>query len=238
VSDIAEFESLRTYDANTPVLFAKIMEGMIFNSFRGPHYKKLLVGNITSAKIIRQSSAIHPADGTFLKLMYNTKKATPAFITDATLKSAVVGKGVLIRYVVGQNWSKPAVTKSKLRVLENYTPVDAAELAQLITIPCCKDSAEGYPISWASESLWQIYYDANMVEFAKRSVVVKLLAAEGYITIPTQTHAEFRWSGWRNITIPLKSITWTSKDVPELERLLANGHYSEMAQKQLTLMGH
>ena len=92
--------------------------------------------------------------------------------------------------------------------------------------------------SWASQSLWQIYRDARTVELAKRSAVVKLLAIQGYVSVPTSTYAYFVYSGSPEVYIYLDHADWSADDVPALRRLAGNPYYAAAAQRQLSAMGY
>ncbi|MDR3558567.1 MAG: hypothetical protein P4L61_03480, partial [Candidatus Pacebacteria bacterium] len=205
VSLIATFDSEKHYTASTtgPVL-DMIFWGMVDNN--GAYLsegltKRLVGGTITAAKIKTEASAASYAyDGALLELLFYTKENVPVEATDAGLRSDVggaKGKGTAIKASIANLWKNKAITANLTECLEGYPPDEAVVLVNVISTPWFNSSKKVYEntdATWASQSYQQICHDARMVELAKRSVAVKLLAEQGYVQIPTVTYAVFEWS--------------------------------------------
>jgi len=229
------------YDYNSPYLSSYLTEGL----------KKRLIGGKSSEKIKKEAAAAeYPADGQLLELLYYTRQSGPqAFITDDDLRRKIGGKngtGAAIKKSIVKLWKNKDITTNLIECLEGYPPETASLLADIIARTYYSDAAGTYEntdTSWASESLWSIYRAARLVELAKRSVVVKLLADNGYLQIPTVAYAEFEWSQgyygydkWPDVPIYLDPVVWTEDDVPGLQRLLGNPDYAVWAAEQLARM--
>lgn len=244
ISLISTFESQWKY--NTPeansVELSNIYKGMIMNNDTGGSegLKKRLVGSLSTARMKLQCSAVGDTnEGQLLALMYYTRQSpVPAFIEDTGLRSRVGKNGTGILKSEDTFWKNPEIADC-ITALEAYPPQTAAILVQVIAKTWYQGSAKIYEdtyTSWASESLWQIYDDIRTVELARHSAVVKLLANEGLVTLPTVTYADFIYSGWQPIPIDIPPATWTGADLAELVRLLGNPYYKLAAQRQLTNM--
>jgi len=247
-----------------PILDA-ILQGLIANDGAPPGanpedgisdsegLKKRLVGSSSTSRIQKQAAAaMEGGDGRLLELLYYTAQSTvPAFMDDDTLRSQVGGKkgtGAAIKKAIAKFWTNKSITTNLIECLEDYPPAQAAVLVDVISATWYRSSAHVYEqttTSWASQSYWQIYHDGREIELAKRSVVVKLLAGQGYLTLPQQTDAQFIWSQgyygytkWPDIPIYWDPITWSASDVPGLIRLLGNTHYGAAARAELTALGY
>lgn len=262
ISLITAFDKEKHYGTNTtgPILDL-IIYGMVDNdyyysdneySYLSEGLKKRLL-HVSSGKIKEEAAtAEYPQDGKLLELLFYTRQAAPnSFITDDDLRSKVGGKngtGASIKKSVEKFWKSKYITDNLVDCLEGYPPETSAVLADIISRTWYSDDANVYEntdTSWASQSLWCIYRDARLVELAKRSAVVKLLADHGYIVIPTVAYAEFWWSQgyygydeWPNIPIYLDEVVWSYADVPDLQRLLVNPDYAQWAAEQLAIMGY
>jgi hypothetical protein len=255
VTLIGTFDKEKQYvESTTGPILDLIIQGMIDNDgvYLAEGLKWRLVGNISSTRVKNGAAAAeYPDDGKLLELLFYTGQSVPAFITDADLRSRVggiKGNGTAIKKSVESFWKNKDITTNLIECLEGYPPETAAVLVDVISRTWYSGVAKIYEntdVSWASESLWAIYHDVREVELAKRSVVVKLLAENGYIEIPTVTYAEFIWSQgeygyakWPDIAIDLDPVTWSEADVPDLQRLLGNPYYRSFAQSLLTNMGY
>lgn len=263
---IRTFEKQKTYtNSVTGPMLEQIVQGLIQNDGLPPGsnpsdgigdsegLKKRLVGSAGPAKIRAQAdAALTPGDGNLLQLLYYTRQSVvPAFLTDAQFRGLVGGKngnGATIKTSIARFWNNQNISNNFIECLESFPAPQAAVLVDVISATWYRGSAgiyENTVTSWASQSCWQIYHDGREVELAKRSVVVKLLANQGYLTLPTVTYAQFIWSQgyygydvWPDIPINWDIVGWTQADIPNLTRLLNNPYYSTAAQAELnTLTG-
>lgn len=244
MATIVSFEKMKNYGPSTtgPIL-ASILDGMIANNcvYGYPGFKSKLL-NVSETKVLKQAvSAIDDCDGEMLALLFYTRQTTPSWITDKNLQNRVGDHGGNLKKSVVDKWSIPELNTGLITVLEEYPPGTAAILVDIISQPYWSNPARTYEltaVSWASESLWQIYYDIRLVELAKRSVVVKLLNDFNYICVPSVTYAEYRYSGWPDKPIYLDPVYWSYNDVTDLIRLLDNPMYCNMARYELHAMGY
>jgi len=226
-------------------MLSSIIFGMVANDldYLSEGLKRRLLSYSTAAKILKQAAAAeYPANGDLLKLLFYSRQNTVAvFITDAGLKSLVGAHGGSILYAERGFWKNKDINQTNvIRALEGYPPATAVVLVDVISRTWYRAGTQNYEdidTSWASQSLWQIYCDVREVELAKRSTVVKLLAFEGYLEIPTVTYAEFDWSGWASTPIYLDTVSLSSADIPDLTRLTTNPYYGVMATKALQSLG-
>ncbi len=226
--------------APTADALPRIIRGLMDNYYyeKSEGFKRELVGNISPGKIeIMARTARCKQDGDFLRLLYITKQNLPPFLTYNGLEARVGKKGGPVKSVVKSFWKNKKI-KDLVGCLEDYPPEDAARLVDIICQPWYKGVQcsyfEVYP-SQASESLWDIYFDIRLVELAKRSLIVRLLGAEGMIGIPWATYAYFDCG--RGVTfIPLDKVTICTEDIPELKRLLCNPYYGRLAGEYLEML--
>ncbi len=217
-----------------------IVQGLIDHHSSGGTIKRNLFLRVKASVLKKEFKAADPEHGELLRLLYYSKQEVPYFITDRNLKSRVPKKGKSLRARIARNMGSKNIV-SRLHLLEDYNPQDAAALVEVIAQPWYSrskswgDDIDPNP-SWASTSLWTIYHQARLAELAKRSVLIRLLTEEGLVPLPDSVDAYFTWSGMPNITIDLRFVHWTDKDRPELERLLTNSRYSAFAQRQLDRM--
>ena len=246
---IKAFERAPTYTpATTGALLTEILYDMSYwepvPMSEGLKYR--LIGNVSRSKFLGQLNGVDdPADGLLMLLMYDTQQGIPINMRDTALKSKASNNGASIKNIVQRVWNKPEIANAQLtQCLEAYDPRTSAALARTICKPFYAPASPTYENTspyWASQSMFKIHYDMNLVELAKRSVVVKLLRDHGYVNVPTTTYAEFIYSGWPNMTITLGSVTWGQNDIAVLERLCAtdtyNSYYGYWAWQQLRNMG-
>lgn len=219
---------------------------IIYNIGRYSHmadsewFKRELVGYSSARRIALQArSAEYEYEGDLLRLLYITRQSLPSFVTDSGLKARVGKKGGPVNDAAQRVWRGNGI-RDLARCLESYPPEKAARLAQVICQTWYKGAPKNYVEvwpSWASESLSDVYFDIRMVELAKRSIVVKILGAEGLLGIPSATYAHFVWSGRASVYIPLDDVGICHKDIPDLERLVGHPFYGELARKYLALLG-
>lgn len=255
-----EKQKVNTNKVTGPML-DQIVEGLIQNDGLPPGsnpsdgigdsegLKKRLVGGAGTTKI-RAQAALTPSDGNLLQLLYYTRQSVvPAFITDDQLRGLIGGKngtGAAIKSSMSKFWNNQNISNNFIECLEGFPSAQAAVLVDVISATWYRGSAGVYEktiTSWASQSCWQIYHDGREVELAKRSAVVKLLANQGYLTLPTVTYAQFIWSQgyygydkWPDIPIYWDTVSWSQADIPDLTRLLSNPYYSAAAQVELNAL--
>ena len=241
---ITTFESQKTYSPSTtgPML-NQIIQGLAANYANDGLYaglEKRLVGSLSTTKMkLQAAGAENNADAQFLAMLYYASQSVvPAQITDDNLKSRVGKDGKGLIKAEETFWKNSNLTNG-YGAFEQYSPAMAGILASVVAMTWYQGAAKVYENTsptWASESLWQIYSKIRLVELAKHSTVLKLLAQEGYLDLPTFTRAHFEWSGMPDIWINLTFVHWTSNDLAELVRLLDNPYYKPMAQRQLVQM--
>jgi hypothetical protein len=164
-------------------------------------------------------------------------------LNEKALKRIVGADGSAIKSSVARAWQKNEVGNSFIDVLEEFSPEINIEMIDLISQPYFNSKAPIYKntlVTYASQSLFEVYYNVRLIELTKRSVVVKLLATYGYINIPRTTSAEFRISGDPKIVIFLDDVSWDEYDVPGLQSLVEsnNPYYGNAAAAQLHSMGY
>ena len=247
IAQIKKFENQKLYTvSNTGPMLDSIISGIIQNDggYLCEGLDRRLVGYVSAAKILKQAATAEtPSDGNLLELLFYTRQApVPVFITDVGLKGRVVQNGAAIKRAEAGFWDAKDINKTNvIQALEVYPPETAVVLVDIISRPWYQAGGQVYEnidTSWASQSLWDIFYSAREIELAKRSVVVKLLANQGYITLPSVVYADFVYSGWPSIPIYLDSVTWSVADVPALQRLLSNPYYSAAANAELQNLGY
>lgn len=198
--------------------------------------KRRLTAGIGKAKLKKLAEAANPPDGALLTLLHVTSRSVMNNLTDAGLKAAVAQRGRAVKLRTAKVFASRALTIDHLRVLEHYPPERAAEVLDVIASVAFVRGELPYgapDTTWASESFWEVNFEARKVEFAKKSVVARLLANLGWVNLPTEVEAEFVWSGWNPVVIDLSFERWTASDIPELTRLLDNPYYGAAAQAQL-----
>ena len=226
--------------ATNGLMLDLIIQGFIDNAndTLSEGLKKRLDAGLTVAKLKQDVSVAADADtGALLDLLYNTRESIPLFISDKDLLDLVGGKkgtGTMLIKGIINYWNM-------YESLEDFEPSEATKLVEVVAKPWFNSTLPVYETSdpsWASRSLQKIYTDARTVELAQKSVVVKLLANMGCITIPAYTEADFAYSGWPSIAINLPAVNWSVSDVPELRHLTANSYYGEAAIVELKALGH
>ena len=216
LTQIVAYENLKKITPATagPELDS-IIQGMIYNEggYLAEGLKRRLVGYSSSTLILKQAAAAETAaEGNLLELLFYTRQnPVPVFITDADLHNWVVRNGAAIKLAELGFWKGANIDKTNvIEALGGFPPATAAVLVDVVSDTWYQAGNSVYErigTSWASESLWQVYKDVRKVEFAKHSVVVKLLGQQGYITIPSVTYAEFEWSGAASVPIYLDPVT-------------------------------
>jgi hypothetical protein len=161
-----------------------------------------------------------------LMMLRDTITLCPTEITDNNLYNAAHG---LAKHGITEPFNKP-VFLNNINYIEQLPPQMAASFLHMIAVPIYSDNDT---MTWASESWACCLNDAQLAKVASSSAVAKLLNENGLITIPTVTYAEFQWSGWPDEAIKLTPVVWTSKDVPNLTRMLNNPNYSAFASTAL-----
>ena len=241
---IRTFESQKYYHPDTtgPIL-AQILVGLVQNNDTILGNKHDLVANVAKKKLDTQAAnAAHPVDGDTLSLLYYTRQAplSPS-MSEKSLRQAVGADGSSIKSSVANSWKKNEVGNSFIDVLEELNPEVNVQLIDIISQPYFTSKESVYKntlVTYASESLFEVYYDVRLIELAKRSVVVKILATYGYVYIPRSVTAEFRLSNSPGITILLDNVAWNQYDVPGLQQLIGNPYYGRAAESILQAMGY
>lgn len=242
---IRTFESQTYYTSTTtgPIL-SLILMGLVQNNTTILGNKHDLVANLQEKKFEQQvANANNPVDADTLSLLYYTRQPglSPS-LTEKGLKKAVGADGTAIKAWVARAWQKNEVGNSFIDVLEQFNPEINKEMIDLISQPYFSTKKNSIYkntlVTYASQSLFEIYYNVRKIELAKRSVVVKLLATYGYINIPRTTSAKFRISGAPEIVIILDDVSWDEFDVEGLLYLVEskNPYYGEAALLQLQMM--
>lgn len=193
-------------------------------------------------KINLLNGVIGAPDGNMLKLLYYSRRGVPTNLTDAGLKKIVGSTGQTLHNRIAARWSGKKITPEILQALEGYGPIEAALLAHAVAMPEFTYAGD-LPVGAshttdASSSLFEVVRAINLVEFTKRSTVAKLLGTNGFLGIPLFTQANFDWSHRPSVRIDLSFERWTEADVPDLQRLVSNPIYREMAEAQLYVLGH
>ncbi len=213
-----------------------IMSAFIYYGSASDQFKKAMF-TVRRSRVSKEIQAAEPAEARLLSLMYATRTKVPDNLTDDDLKFWIGKDGKWVVRNAGKPMKNQSLSRKQFEALENFPPDAAASLVDSICAPWFETGPLPYGASdttWASDSLWSIYFHARKVEFARRSIVVRLLAEEGNVTIPTNTQAVFVWSGMPSISIPLPPVTWSKKDAPKLVKLLGNSFYREAAQRKLS----
>ncbi len=242
---IRTFENQKYYSATTtgPIL-GLILIGLTQNNTSILGNKHDLVADLQYKKFCLQvANASNPVDADTLSLLYYTRQVglSPS-LTEKALRKAVGLDGSVIKAWVARSWEKNEVGNTFIDVLEQFSPQINKEMIDLISQPYFKTKKDSVYkntlVTDASESLFEVYYNVRLIELAKRSVVVKLLATYGYINIPRSVSAEFRISHAPNIVILLDDVSWDEYDVEGLIHLVEskNPYYGEAALLQLQMM--
>lgn len=202
-----------------------------FNSLQGH-----LVNTISGARLAYWMKSSPHDVGLIVQIMYLTRRGCADNSTDAHERDVVGKTGLSVIVGVHATWSNKQLTNSVIEVLENEPPDVAAALYQIIPRPYwySGDLPDGAnDTTWASDSLWNVLFCTAQAEWARRSVVVRLLAQQGRISIPGSVDAEYTWSGWPDTVIYLPQAGWSAADKPELTRLLPNPYYGVTARQVL-----
>jgi hypothetical protein len=243
-SIIKTYRNEKTYSAANSFLLDSILAGMDY--FDGGPYgalPKRLVGGLAASKVTAEMKGASDAhEGALIGLLWVTQEAkVPAQLTDVGLHKAVGRDGSALKKSIAKLWERPALDDALIESLEGFPPEEAAVLADVVSQTWFgSQTAKVYEntyTTWAAQSLWQVYRDARFVELAKRSTVVKLLHDNYYLSIPTETYANFFYSHDPTIVIALDPVVWSNSDVPALQRLVSNPYYGAMAQQELTNLG-
>ena len=206
--------------------------------------KVRLLYNVSARKLQSQAAAaVDERDAKFLELLYYTRQSpVPTFMTDRALASDFGYYGVAIYNAEVRFWKSKAITEDLMDVIGEYPPAEATNVFYVIAQPFF--SGTGYPgkpyedkiRSWASQSLWQVYFLTRQSQIAARSAVVKLLIESGQLQAPRYAPAQFIYSGWETRSLGLPAPEWTDDDIPRLQRLVDNPYYGEAARAQLAIM--
>lgn len=241
---INSFESIKTYTVQTTTpLLSAILEGVVEDNcvYTYPGLKYRLVGNVSKSKLNKQSLATaNWIEGDLLYLLYYSRQNGPsAKVSDKQLAQLTKDGGTKIIKWVRNQWNKKELNYGIIDTLQDYRPETACVLIDVIAQPYWSNPAKIPELTQptqASRDLWQIYFDARLVELAKRSVVVRLLAEHGDICIPTVTYA-----GTRPIYLDPVS-GWSAYDIDGLYRILddpfSDPWYCEMAAAKLHSLGY
>jgi hypothetical protein len=175
------------------------------------------------------------ADRILFLLLYDSLVRVPDNETDESLGFLAGNGGKKIKNDASK---KPrSVPMSQIQDLENYPPEEMANILSVVSLPCFSHGPMpygAYTTTWASESLAYAYFDIREVGFAKRSVMLRLLAEKRIIQIPKSTQVYFEWSGVPSVPITLDPLpTWSKKDIGPLKKLLRNPLYWQMAYDKL-----
>lgn len=240
--NIREFRNTNDYNSEwARCELTEIIHGLTqYSDFADSEwFRRELVGYSSARRIALQArSAEYEYEGDLLRLLYITRQSLPSFVTDSGLKARVGKKGGPVKDAAQRVWKGKEI-RDLARCLESYPPEKAARLAQVICQTWYRGAPKNYTDvwpSWASESLSDVYFDIRMVELAKKSIVVKILGAEGILGIPSGTYAHFVWSGRESIYIDLDDVGMCHKDIPELRKLVGHPFYGEFALKYLDML--
>ncbi|MCS7239313.1 MAG: hypothetical protein NZ899_13760 [Thermoguttaceae bacterium] len=167
-------------------------------------------------------------------LSFVTRRPVPRGLTDAALESLV--RDGAIQKDCARLFQAPPVQQC-LAKLEEISPEKLPEvLGFLARIYWVEENPFSIKLTtWAADSCAAVTRDIVFVEIVNQTVTARLLVQAGILKIPAETVAEFRWSGWPPIKIPLSVKPFTRADRPRLEKLLNSQHavYSREAKKAL-----
>lgn len=240
---LASIHDLRTNRVIMTVTVAPIIDTICVDMLEfwsdAAGLKQEIVRGVTPSKVGKWRSAAYAPEGDILALIYATRQGVPDNFTDVRLKGVVAGHGAMVKRNTERLWKSKSITTNELQAIEIYEPSIAAEWVYVITDPWY--ISRRLPVgassgTWASDSYRNVVQNIRLAEFAKRSVVVKLLANMGEITISPTVDAQFIYSGWPDVVINISFTLWSQDDVPELNRLLANPHYHDAAQAELNAL--
>jgi hypothetical protein len=244
------FESERSYSPQTTgPLLSSIYAGMVEND--SPAFKPPLL-NIGWKKMATQANNASTApEADLLYLLYDTRQVTPPNISMQSLHARTKNNGINLIKWVQQQWNKSRLDEDSCGILlvndfQDFNPSTAVCLVNIVCEPYWQNpnhtDYRQTKVSPAGQNLWWIYYNIRLVELAKRSVAVKLMADHGLIEIPTATVASFPGTAWSPTTIYLEPIQWSSADVPDLLCLLddpwTDPWFCQAASDRLHLLGY
>lgn len=243
---ISTLQSLKFYYPETVTpLVNDILEGLVEDNcvYAYPGLKYRLVGRIGKALIIRQANGTYSLiEGRLFYLLYLSRQVTGprANLSDKALLNLTKDGGLRLVGSVRRQWAKkPELSNDYYTdVLHCYNTNTAVTFVDVIAQPYWVHPARIPELTVptpASRALWQIYHDIRLVEFARRSVAVKLLNDCGVICIPTVTYAGMR-------PIYLDPVGWSEYDVPGLRRIIDDGWsdpwFCNAARAKLQSLGH
>ncbi len=104
-----------------------------------------------------------------------------------------------------------------LSVLETMSPAHVMAFMGLLSTPMVDEPSHS---TWAGDSWTMVVMNARWNEFARKSVVGKLLLLYGNYPIPLTARYYFTWSHAPDIIVTFTPITFTKADLPDLQRLL------------------
>jgi hypothetical protein len=200
-----------------------------------PRGGKLFAG-LARKRAEELAGLLDPADGALFMLLYYTRQGVPDNLTDVGLHRAVAGKGHgLINRTVKDFFADQPITPDMYNALVNYPPALTVEYLDVLCNPWFAVGPKPYGAphgqeTYASDSYFSVAYAIRQVEFARQSVVVRLLDYMGLISIPTSVDAQFEFSGAADVTIQLSPATLTADDIPALENLVNDPNYGVAAQ--------
>jgi len=239
---IHTYTTMREYTTNVsgPILHY-IINGMIDHYGESSEGLKLrLVRHLSAGKVRKmQVAALEPREGKLLRLLYATRQSpVNYFITENRLAKLFGTAGGRINTAQRHFWDR--IDQDLIDVLEEYPPKVSEILVSVIAQPFFSGIRhpdtryETAMTSWASDSLWEVYFAFRRVELARRSLPVRLMAEKGMVEIPEHAEAYFRWSGkpsrWFTFNLPRISAS----DAPALIALKDNQYYGALAREKMT----
>ncbi|MES2315075.1 MAG: hypothetical protein V4524_04035 [Patescibacteria group bacterium] len=243
---INTFESFKFYfpETTTPMVYS-ILAGLVNDNcvYAYPGLKYRLVAHVSKGKILKQANGTYSQiEGRLFYLLYLSKQVTGprANLSDKALVSLTKDGGIRLMGSVRRQWAKNLELNNSFYTdtLQDYNTNTVTVLVDVIAQPYWVHPAkipELTPSMFAGRALWQVYHDIRLVELAKRSVAVKLLADCGVICIPTVTYAGTR-------PIYLDPVSWSEYDINGLYRIIddpnSNPWFCNAAKAKLVSWGY
>ncbi|MEI8328151.1 MAG: hypothetical protein WCG02_03380 [Candidatus Taylorbacteria bacterium] len=214
---------------------ASIIVNCLVHYGNNRYFDNSVAGNMTKSRSRKvASSAYTKPEKQLFELMYDAATSTPEYMEDTELQILGVKNGANLKKDVAKRLSGD---NGQLRALESYSPEEVVTIYENFSQPWFTYDNDPYSRpTWAAVSLWYAKLDMCKAEMAKRSVVLRLLADQGKLDIPSSTSLDFFWSGAPSIFIDLSTIRWSKKDLTDLRRLSSNPLYYEAAQRQFNLI--
>jgi hypothetical protein len=218
-----------------------ILNGMIDHYGESSEGLKLrLVRNLSKRKVLKMAAgASDPREGKVLQLLYATRQSpVNHFITDNRLAKLFGTAAGRITTAQTHFWNR--IDQDLIDVLEEYPLKTGRMLVYVIAQPFFSGIRhpdthyEGAMTSWASDSLWEVYFAFRRVELARRSLPVRLMAEKGIVEIPDHAEAYFRWSGQPTRSVVLNLPRISAADAPGLLRLKDSEYYGTLAREKMT----